>query len=60
VNWLSLVVVVLTLLAIVIRPRGIGEAWPAAGGAVAMFAIGAITPDDLLAVGGEKDDLRAV
>jgi arsenical pump membrane protein len=57
VNWLSLLVVVITLLTIVIRPRGLGEAWPAAGGAVAMLLIGAITPADVAAVGGETADV---
>jgi Na+/H+ antiporter NhaD/arsenite permease-like protein len=56
VNWFSLLVVVLTLLTIVIRSRGIGEAWPAAGGALARLLVGDITPGDLDAVGGKSAD----
>lgn len=55
--WAVLIVVVLTLAAIVVRPKGIGEAWAAGAGAVAMLALGAIDRDDLRQVAGETADI---
>lgn len=43
VQWVVLGIVAATLVAIVARPRGIGEAWPAAMGGVAMLLLGAVT-----------------
>ena len=42
-QWVVLGIVVATLVAIVVQPRGIGEAWPAAIGGVAMLVLGAVT-----------------
>lgn len=42
--WLVLLAIAATLAAIVLRPRGVGEAWAAAGGAAAMLALGAVGP----------------
>lgn len=55
--WAVLIVVVLTLATIVVRPKGIGEAWAAGAGALAMLALGAIGPDDLRQVAGETADI---
>jgi arsenical pump membrane protein len=55
--WLVLAVVALTLAAIVARPRGLGEAWAAAAGALAMLLLGAVAPGDLLAIGRETADI---
>jgi arsenical pump membrane protein len=57
VNWLVLGVVVATLLAIVARPRGLGEASAAAAGATAMLALGAVAPDELVDIGRETADV---
>jgi arsenical pump membrane protein len=57
VPWAVLIVVVLTLAAIVTRPKGIGEAWAAGAGALAMLALGAIGRDDLRQVAGETADI---
>jgi arsenical pump membrane protein len=35
------------------RPRGLNEAWPAVGGAAALFALGQLNPDDL--IGGVRE-----
>ena len=56
-QWAVLGVIALTLLTIVIRPRGIGEAWAAAGGGLAMLALGAVRRDDILAIGHETADI---
>lgn len=40
---------VVALVAIVTRPRGVGEAWWAAGGAALMLAFGAVSPAEALA-----------
>jgi arsenical pump membrane protein len=56
-SWLVPVVVVLTLAAIVARPRGLGEAWAAAAGGAAMLLLGAVAPADLLAIGRETADV---
>ena len=42
-QWVVLGIVVATLVTIVARPRGIGEAWPAAIGGAAMLLLGAVT-----------------
>jgi arsenical pump membrane protein len=55
--WAVLIVVALTLVMIVARPRGLGEAWAAAAGAVAMLLLGAVSPSDALAVGRETADV---
>ena len=55
--WAVLLVVALTLGAIVVRPRGLGEAWAAAAGAAAMLLLGAVTPADALTVGRETADV---
>jgi len=53
---LAAVIFMVTLVAIVVRPHGIGEAWSAAVGAVLMLATGAIEPGSALsAVAGEWD-----
>jgi arsenical pump membrane protein len=44
VQWIVLGIVVATLVTIVARPRGIGEAWPAAIGGASMLLLGAVTP----------------
>lgn len=49
-GWLSVLVVVATLALILIRPRGIAEAWVAAAGALAMLLTGAVRLADLWAV----------
>ncbi len=38
---------------VIARPRGLNEAWPAAGGAAAFVALGLLTPEDVVAVGRE-------
>lgn len=56
-NWAVLGVIALTLLTIVIRPRGIGESWAAAGGGLAMLALGAVGLDDLVGISHETADI---
>ncbi len=47
-------VVFLGVMALAIsRPRGLNEAWPAAGGAAAYLALGLLSPDDLLGAARE-------
>ena len=41
-GWLTLAVVAATLLLILVRPRGISEAWVAAGGALLMLVVGGV------------------
>ena len=47
VPWVVLLAIVTTLVVIVLRPRGIGEVWAAAGGAAAMIAVGAVRLSDV-------------
>jgi arsenical pump membrane protein len=55
---ISIVIVAATLALMLIRPRGIGEAWIAAGGAVAMLLTGQLrTADFQAAVDGTADVL---
>ena len=56
-SWPVLIVVVLTLAAIVTRPRGLGEAWAAAAGGTALLLLGAVGPADLLTIGRETADV---
>ncbi|MFN8592005.1 MAG: ArsB/NhaD family transporter [Thermomicrobiales bacterium] len=56
-QWLVVGVTLLTLGAIVARPRGLGEAWAAATGGAAMLLLGAVVPADLLAIGRETSDV---
>ena len=42
-QWVVLGIVVATLVTIVAQPRGIGEAWPAAIGGIAMLLLGVVT-----------------
>jgi arsenical pump membrane protein len=57
VQWLVLAVALLTLAAIVVRPAGLGEAWPAAAGAAAMVVLGAVGREDVWAIAGETGDV---
>ena len=42
--WLAALIFAATLLVVVVRPRGINEAWAAAGGALLMLVTTAVTP----------------
>jgi arsenical pump membrane protein len=44
---LGLIVFVTVMALAISRPRGLNEAWPAIGGAVALLALGFLTPADL-------------
>jgi arsenical pump membrane protein len=56
---LELAVSVAVLAFVVVRPRGLNEAWPAAGGAAALLAIGVLRPGDLVAVARETAGVLA-
>ena len=56
-QWAVLGVVVATLVAIVLQPGGVGEAWPAALGGTAMLLLGAVTPADALEVLHQTADI---
>ncbi|HEU5431933.1 MAG TPA: SLC13 family permease, partial [Thermomicrobiales bacterium] len=58
-GWVVLAIGAVTLAAIVVRPRGLGEAWAAAAGAAAMLLAGAIGPADLVATLVETWDVLA-
>lgn len=49
-DWLTIVVIVGTLALMLIRPRGLSEAWFAAGGAIVTVAIGAVSLSGVRAV----------
>jgi arsenical pump membrane protein len=57
VGWVVLAIGVITLAAIVVRPRGLGESWAAAAGAAAMLLVGAVGPADLVATMRETWDV---
>jgi len=57
VEWLVGVAVVATLILIAVRPRGIGEPWLAAGGAVALLLLGAVGPGDVWQTLAETADV---
>jgi arsenical pump membrane protein len=59
VGWVVLAIVAVTLAALVLRPRGLGEAWAAAAGAIAMFLAGAVGPADVVATLRETWDVLA-
>ncbi len=55
--WWVLIVVIVTLVAIITRPRGLGEPWTAAAGAAAMVLLGVVSPGDVVAVLRETADV---
>src|SRR2546427_2379397 len=50
---LGLVVFLAVIALAISRPRGLNEAWPAAGGAAAFLALGLLSPRDLLGAARE-------
>ena len=50
---LGLVVFLAVMALAISRPRGINEAWPAAGGAAALLALGLLAPSDLVGAARE-------
>lgn len=55
--WIVAAVVVTTLALMLLRPRGISEAWIALGGAVALLTTGAVALDALPGIAGESADV---
>jgi arsenical pump membrane protein len=55
--WIVAAVVVTTLALMLVRPRGISEAWVALGGAVALLATGAVDLAALPGIAGESADV---
>ena len=56
-EWWVLVAVAATLVLIVARPYGFGEAWAAASGAAAMLLLGAVGPGDVWSVARETSEV---
>src|SRR5690606_19080661 len=55
--WIVAAVVSATLLLILMRPRGISEAWIALGGALALLATGVVDLSELPDIAGESLDV---
>ncbi len=56
-GWLSIAIVAATLALILIRPRGLSEAWIALGGAIAMIVAGPMRLADISGVTRETADV---
>jgi arsenical pump membrane protein len=56
-GWLSIAIVAATLALILVRPRGVSEAWIALGGAIAMICIGPMRVADISGVTRETADV---
>jgi len=57
--WLATIVLLATLAAVIVRPRGLNVAWAAGGGAVVMLGLGLLSPRALTAIFGDTWDAAA-